>query len=145
MPGTYLVRCLGPSVKCPTTSNLQLQCTESLSSTLSWFFATSSSSGWLFLPLLFVPKVTNVIKKKDNKCKLWNASKTNKHERQVIIVIQIRHGNFVRHCYNFIFRLKNPAGFNHEFWSVLINLWSFLFGWISQIGKVWICSFQKAW
>ena len=34
--------------------------------------------------------------------------------------------------YIFIFWLKNPAGFDHEFWSCLINVWIILFSWIVQ-------------
>jgi uncharacterized Tic20 family protein len=35
--------------------------------------------------------------------------------------------------YIFIFWLKNPAMFNDEFWIVFINLWIFLFAWLSQL------------
>ena len=52
--------------------------------------------------------------------------------------------------YIFIFWLKNPAGFNDEFWSTLINLWTLLatallqFTQIFLPGKdypdIWICS-----
>jgi len=54
--------------------------------------------------------------------------------------------------YIFIFWLKNPAGFNHEFWSTLINLWTFMATALLQFTQIflpgkdypdtWICSGQ---
>jgi hypothetical protein len=38
--------------------------------------------------------------------------------------------------YIFIFWLKNPAAFNDDFWSVFVNLWIFLFAWLSQIAVI---------
>jgi hypothetical protein len=35
--------------------------------------------------------------------------------------------------YIFIFWLKNPAAFQDEFWSLLVNIWVVLFSFISQI------------
>ena len=52
--------------------------------------------------------------------------------------------------YIFIFWLKNPAGFNDEFWSTLINLWTFMATALLQFTQIflpgkdypdtWICS-----
>ena len=52
--------------------------------------------------------------------------------------------------YIFIFWLKNPAGFNDEFWSTMINLWTFVATFLLQFTQIflpgkdypdtWICS-----
>jgi hypothetical protein len=40
---------------------------------------------------------------------------------------------FIR--YIFIFWLKNPAAFHDDFWLLFINLWSILFGVVTQLPR----------